>query len=52
MDKRMELAQAKKLELQQKLERFVNTPREAEFKLQLEKVDALIKHLENELEEA
>ena len=52
MDKRMELAQAKKLELQQKLERFANTPREEEFKLQLEKVDALIEHLKKELEEA
>ena len=35
--------------LEQKLEKVANTPREEEFKLQIEKVDALIAHLEEEL---
>ena len=51
MDKRMELAKIKKLELQEKLEKVANTPREEEFKLQIEKIDALITHLEEELNE-
>lgn len=37
--------------LEQKLEKVANTPREEEFKLQIEKVDALIAHLEEELNE-
>ena len=51
LDKRMKLAQAKKLELQLKLEKVVGTPREEEFRLQIEKIDALIVHLEKELNE-
>ena len=35
--------------LEQKLEKVANTPREEEFKLQIEKIDALIAHLEEEL---
>ena len=37
--------------LEEKLEKVANTPREKEFKLQIEKVDALIAHLEEELKE-
>ena len=37
--------------LEQKLEKVANTPREEEFKLQIEKVDALIAHLEEELKQ-
>ena len=37
--------------LEQKLEKVANTPREEEFKLQIGKVDALIAHLEEELNE-
>ena len=37
--------------LEQKLEKVANTPREEEFKLQIEKIDALIAHLEEELNE-
>ena len=40
-----------KASLEQKLEKVANTPREEEFKLQIEKVDALIAHLEEELNE-
>lgn len=36
--------------LEQKLEKVANTPREEEFKLQIEKVDELIAHLKDELE--
>ena len=49
MDKRIELAKSKKLELQKKLEKVKGTPREEEFKLQIEKIDDLINHLEDEL---
>ena len=37
--------------LESKLQKVAGSPREEEFKLQVEKVDALISHLENELEE-
>ena len=37
--------------LEEKLEKVANTPREEEFKLQIEKIDALIAHLEEELKE-
>ena len=37
--------------LEKRLEKVADTPREAEFKLQVEKVDALIEHLKKELEE-
>ena len=48
-DKRIEMAQAKKLELQNKLEKVKGSPREEEFKIQIEKVTELIDHLESEL---
>ena len=34
-----------------KLEKVANTPREDEFKLQIEKIDELIAHLKEELDE-
>ena len=40
-----------KASLEEKLEKVVGTPREEEFKLQIEKIDALIAHLEEELNE-
>lgn len=40
-----------KTSLEEKLEKVANTPREAEFRLQIEKIDALIAHLEKELNE-
>ena len=40
-----------KASLEEKLEKVANTPREEEFKLQIEKIDALIAHLEEELKE-
>ena len=40
-----------KASLEEKLEKVANTPREEEFRLQIEKVDALIVHLEEELNE-
>ena len=38
-----------KASLEEKLPKVVGTPREDEFKLQIEKIDALIAHLEDEL---
>ena len=40
-----------KASLVSKLEKVKGTPREEEFKLQIEKIDALIAHLEEELKE-
>ena len=40
-----------KASLEEKLEKVAGTPREEEFKLQIEKIDALIAHLEEELNE-
>ena len=40
-----------KASLEEKLSKVANTPREEEFKLQIEKIDALIAHLEEELNE-
>ena len=37
--------------LEEKLEKVANTPREEEFRLQIEKIDALIDYLEKELNE-
>ena len=48
MDRRLELAKEKKAELETKLEKVRGTPREEEFQLQLNKLNDLIKHLENE----
>ena len=38
-----------KASLEEKLEKVNGTPREEEFKLQIEKIDDLINHLEDEL---
>lgn len=40
-----------KASLEEKLEKVKGTPREEEFKLQIEKIDALIAHLNEELNE-
>ncbi|WP_304096251.1 hypothetical protein [Methanobrevibacter gottschalkii] len=45
---RLELAKAKKEELEAKLEKVRGSPREEGFQLQVDKLNALIKHLENE----
>ena len=47
-DKRIELAQNKLNELQNKLEKVKGTPREEEFQMQIDKLQKLIEHLENE----
>ena len=47
-DKRLELAKNKLEELQNKLEKVKATPREEEFQMQIDKLEELIKHLENE----
>ena len=51
IQERINKATELKASLEKKLEKVANTPREAEFKLQIEKVDALIVHLEEELKE-
>ena len=47
---RIEKAEQLKESLQVKFEKVKGTPREEEFKLQIEKVDGLIAHLKDELE--
>lgn len=47
-DKRLELAVNKKQELETKLQKVKGTPREDEFQMQIDKLNELIKHLENE----
>ena len=47
-DKRLELAKNKLEELENKMEKVKGTPREDEFQLQIDKLQDLIKHLENE----
>lgn len=47
-DKRIELAKEKLQELEAKLEKVKGTPREEEFQLQINKLNDLIEHLENE----
>ena len=47
-DNRINLAISKRDELQTKLEKVKGTPREEEFQLQIDKLNDLIKHLENE----
>lgn len=47
-DRRIELAQNKLNELQNKLEKVRGTPREEEFQMQIDKLQKLIEHLENE----
>ncbi|MGN0176766.1 MAG: hypothetical protein ACI389_02895 [Methanobrevibacter sp.] len=48
MDKRLELAKNKKVELENKLEKVKGTPREEDFRLQVEKLEQLIEHLQKE----
>lgn len=50
-EERLKKAIELKESLEKRVEKVKGTPREEEFKIQLEKVDALIKHLEKELEE-
>ena len=47
-NKRIELAQNKLNELQNKLEKVKGTPREEEFQMQIDKIKDLIAHLEKE----
>ena len=48
---RINKAKELKQSLEDKLEKVSGTPREEEFKLQIEKLDGLIAHLEGELED-
>lgn len=48
MDKRLQLAKNKKEELESKLQKVKGTPKEEEFQIQIDKLNDLIKHLENE----
>lgn len=48
---RLQKAIELKESLEAKFEKVKGTPREEEFKLQIEKVDGLISHLEGELDE-
>ncbi|MEE1129207.1 MAG: hypothetical protein UHW99_04420 [Methanobrevibacter sp.] len=45
---RLQLAKDKKAELEDRLQKVKGTPREEEFQLQLDKINQLIEHLENE----
>lgn len=47
-DKRIELAKQKLAEFESKLEKVKGTPREEEFQMQVDKLNDLIKHLEEE----
>ena len=47
-DKRIELAIQKKAELESKLEKVKGTPREEEFALQINKLNELIAHLQED----
>lgn len=47
-DKRLELAKSKLEELETKIEKVKGTPKEEEFQIQIDKLNELIKHLENE----
>lgn len=48
---RIKKAEELKASLEIKLEKVANTPREDEFKLQIEKINELIAHLKEELDE-
>lgn len=48
MDKRLELAKQKKAELEAKLKKVEGSPREEEFQIQIDKLNELIKHLEEQ----
>ncbi len=50
-DRRIELAKQKRDELQKKLDKVKGSPREEEFQIQIDKLNELIAHLENELNE-
>ena len=45
---RLQMAKDKKAELEDKLQKVKGTPREEEFRMQLDKINQLIEHLENE----
>ena len=49
IEERINKATELKASLEKKLEKVADTPREEEFKLQIEKIDDLISHLEDEL---
>ena len=51
IEARIKKAEELKASLETKLEKVANTPREEEFKLQIEKIDELIAHLKEELDE-
>lgn len=51
IQERINKATELKASLEEKLEKVKGSPREEEFKLQIEKIDALIAHLEEELKE-
>ena len=51
IQERINKATELKASLEEKLEKVKESPREEEFKLQIEKIDALIAHLEEELKE-
>lgn len=51
MDKRIELAEQKRYELESKLEKVKGSPREEEFQMQIDKLNDLIAHLKQELDE-
>lgn len=51
IEKRIEDAQNLKANLESKLEKLGDNPRAETFKIQLDKVNELIAHLENEKEE-
>ncbi len=42
---RIEMAKAKKAELEEKIEKVRGTPKEEEFQLQIDKLSELIEHL-------
>jgi len=51
IQERINKAAELKASLESKLEKVKGSPREEEFRLQIEKIDALIAHLEEELKE-
>lgn len=48
MDKRLEMAKNKKEELEAKFQKVKGSPREEEFQMQIDKLNELIKHLEEQ----
>lgn len=47
-DQRIELAKQKLADLESKLEKVKGSPREEEFQIQIDKLNDLIKHLEEQ----